>query len=116
VQGVVDDKERRDIVEASMASLLAASDELLKKTQANNHLQSLIIAISHSTQVLMNSNRDGYPQGMAGFYAFWVKFTVKLMGCGAFVLRLYAWDLLTDLMDEARKMRPLASAYLVSWG
>jgi len=47
------------------------------------------------------------------FYAFWLKYVLKMMECRSIVLKLFAWEQVHDIIREAISTRPPPNRYLV---
>jgi hypothetical protein len=56
----------------------------------------------------------GLTQCNDAFHLYWFENIMKFMNSSSIVLKLCAWDQLSDIIHESKVTRPLASSYIVS--
>lgn len=110
INALVDDAVKDGITSIIMVKMLALPDEQIKKENTDT-IATLINTIATICSSL--SSKGPSPLNLNGFYSFWFENTLKFMKSSSLVLKLFAWEQLNEMIQEARVTRPLASTYIV---
>ena len=93
----------------SMQIVLSLNDEQLKEgTKTMRSLVKVICAISSRFYEKHNLNK-----GLKSHYVFLLDHAVKMVSSSLFVVKLYGWELINDIIKEANLTRPTAESYQV---
>ena len=89
-----------------MRQLLELSEEQMKKENPDS--------ISQLMQAMAQHYRTaGQKEPLHQLYLFWKEYTLKLLQSSSLVLKLSAWDHVSELIREANVTKPRAKAYRV---
>lgn len=91
-----------------MKKLITMPEDQAKKENPDN-ITFLVKTIASIFQLNPSLNRK-----LGVFHQFWLDFTLKSLGSGSLVLRLFGWDQMHELIREGNAKRPLAESYIVS--
>lgn len=109
ILNAIDDSVKEDLANTFMQMLLALPDEQLKR-ESTDMLSHILRAISGLCRHLTAIGLHAYTER---FRMFWFENTLKVMNSGSLVLKLFAWEQFSELLQEAKFARPLASSYIV---
>lgn len=109
VSSSIDVVVRDRIAECVMKRLLSLPDDILKR-ENTDLLGSLVMVLG---RIVPYSNTMKRGDGERDFLSFWFDFTVKCVQSASLVTRLFGWEQLNELIDEAKSMKPPAKEYEV---
>ncbi|KAJ1429291.1 hypothetical protein B484DRAFT_430987, partial [Ochromonadaceae sp. CCMP2298] len=109
ILNLVDTSVKDELISVVIARMLALPDEQLKRE--NTDVMACLVQVV--CNVCNNLAASGTPQAVDRFQTFWFENTLKLMNSKSLVMKLFAWDQVSDIILEAKATRPLAASYLV---
>lgn len=107
----IDDDFKDSFLYDLMDKVTALSEDAAKREQSD---QMTLLIRSIRDLLLARSDHQSQQRKLVKFNSFWLEYTRKGLVSGSLVLRLFSWDQVHDIVQEAIASRFFAESYIVS--